>query len=433
MNQKELRHVTVQKAIDTTFSGMTMTPQMQYRVLQEARGETKTKKKLSLGLVLAIVLVLVTITAVAAVLLSAREITENHGIPIANQSDGDSYSVEETNILLTLARENGIELSDSAMINIQKSLEQGIGYFKEEMLMALAKAEFGEAPDAWTLEQQKWFDDVCVAIGFIAVPQKAMPSQSEITQSDAERIAEAYIHSRYDPSVNLNDTTVYKRGVQYIDGNADGEYPGLYWSLSYEALTVDATTYWIYINSRGEVWGEHIMPGVASGTPFDFIRSRYESTFGWDVSKWNQAELREFKAASSLSSSTNDRAVLCINQTEYPDIAANAMKPEQAAQIASKALQLNDYVFESAVYIGDAPNPIWKVVISVVFPEGSYDATDPFAGYAYYYVEIDSVTGDVKSIYQRPNGYDDWHRNIVLQKTFEAIDATWVDTTPSFG
>jgi hypothetical protein len=53
--------------------------------------------------------------------------------------------------------------------------------------------------------------------------------------------------------------------------------------------------------------------------------------------------------------------------------------------------------------------------------------------FARYYVEVDSITGEVKNIYKRDNHYDHWYCDIVLQKVIEEVDATWVDNTPSVG
>ena len=117
----------------------------------------------------------------------------------------------------------------------------------------------------------------------------------------------------------------------------------------------------------------------------------------------------------------------------YPDVSPDAMSKEEAGRIAAKTLSLSEDTFQGAVYIGDNPNNIWKVHLFVEFPDGTYDESDPYARFARYYVEVDSVTGEVKDIYQRVNHYDRWYINLVLQTVIEEVDATWVDTTPSFG
>lgn len=148
------------------------------RALQR-KEEAIVKKKLSVGLIIAIMLMLAAVTALAVALLTSREIVEEHGLPIASQSEGDVYSAEETNFLLDLAKENGIVLSETGMASIRAFLELGKGYYKEEMLMELAKAEFGQDTAYWSPEENKWFSDVCAAIGFTDQPHSALPGDNE--------------------------------------------------------------------------------------------------------------------------------------------------------------------------------------------------------------------------------------------------------------
>lgn len=433
MNKHNKQDNSIRQLIDARLSGMQENPNFEMNVLQQVRGEIKVKKKISVGLVLAFVLVLLTLTALAVALLTARDITEQYGIPMANQSEGNSYSVEETNILLELAKENGITLSENAMASIDKDLSNGIGYYKGEMLMALAKAEFGDDPGAWTLDEQKWFDDVGVAIGIVDQPQLALPNVDEITQEQAEQIAEDYIHNRYDSSLNLLDSAKYSKGVQYLDGNADGHYPGLYWSITYAGLSVDTATYQVFINSHGEVWDCYASPVVKEGALIETIWGQYDFILGSNFGGWSQTEIQEFQKIVETSPSLNDPAIPCIKQTTYPDIPQNGMSAEEAGAIAVQAVGLEVSTYMGAVYIGDDPNPIWKVYVLVEFPDGTYDKSAPLAHFARYYIEVDSVTGEVKNIYQRDNYYDHWYLNIVLQKVIEEVDSTWVDKTPSVG
>lgn len=423
----------LKRAIDTDLGHLRTTERERAMILNNALGGKKVKRKVSVAFVLIMVLILLAVGALAAVLLSVRELVDLQAVPMANQSEGDSYSVEETNILLKLAQENGITLSEHARESINKFLSNGQGYYKEEMVMALAKAEFGEDPSAWTLEEQKWFDDVCVAIGFIEKSEKALPAADEITQEQAEKIAEEYIHSRYDKSVDLRDATAYKRGVQYLDGDVVGRYSGRYWTVFYEPLIVTATDYWIYISSRGEVLGDDVRPGYKEGDDIHAILNCFiGSLYSWEFGAWNHADIQFFCKAVASSSSTNDPAVLCIKQTAYPNISADAMSKEEAGRIAAKALNLTEDAVKGAVYIGDDPNPVWKVRLYTELPGGDV-VNDRLNSIARYYVEVDSITGEVKNIYQRDNHYDAWHRYIVLQKVFEEVEATWVDTTPSVG
>lgn len=97
--------------------------------------------------------------AVAAVRLSAREIVERQVVPMALENDGggvnETFTHEELARVVELAEENGVDVPEK----IQTLLENGEGYWEEETIMALAKAQFGPIPGRWTLEEQYWFED----------------------------------------------------------------------------------------------------------------------------------------------------------------------------------------------------------------------------------------------------------------------------------
>jgi hypothetical protein len=410
MNENRIKHT-----IDTRLSGVEFTLKNKRAVFAIAKGEQKVKKKLSVGLVLAIVLVLATITAVAAVLLSAREFAEQVAVPMAQQSEGDSYTVEETNLLLKLAEENGIVLSEGARTQIEVFLADGQGYYKEELLMALTKAEFGEDTILWTLEEQKWFADACVAIGFVQTAAEILPAEGEMTEAQARQIAHDYIYAHYDQQRDLNDATYYKQGIQYLDGNVDEAYPGRYWVVHYEPLVLDAAQYAISINIKGEVWDAYMYPGVAEGASYDVIWNRYRRELS-DFSLWTQKDLRVFKRALEMSSSVDEPMVVFIKQMAYPDIAQNAITREAACEIAVKSLNQTQDAFERAVYIGGEPNPIWRVRL-FAYDETRNDAISE--NYRLLYIEVDSITGEIKGSYEQNMDDDRMGFLIISQRVME--------------
>lgn len=432
VNNKDLRSNRIRYAIDECLSGVDKLPTLQYKILQKTRGDVKVRKKLSAGLCLTIILVLAAMGAVAAALLSARDIVEKQAIPMASQSAGDTYSVEETRELLVLAEENGITLSDEAKESISRYLKHDKGYYKEEMIMALAKAEFGDDPTTWSLEEQKWFDDVCVAIGFVDEPQKALPLSDEISENRAIEIAEEYIYAHYEQPIALDDSSVYQRGIQYVNGYADGVYPSNYWTVIYEPKTVSDAAYYVYIDSNGQVLNINIRPSYKEGDQINPIYDVFRRIYGNNFGGWETFELQAFQKAVQSSSSINDPAVLCIKQMDYPIVSENAISAEDAKNIAAKALSLDEYTFKGAVYIGDTPNPVWKVRLYTELTEGD-SIFDGYSGSATYYIEIDSVTREVKNVYQRNNHYDHWYLDIVLQRVVDEVDKTWTDKTLGVG
>ena len=227
----------LRRAMDKTLPGLEQDVWFEQRVMnrihEQHRGRTVSKR--TVALLLAAGLLLLSATAVAAVLLSGREVVDEFAVPMASDTPGDTYTVAQTLELVALAEENGIVLSENARDSIDKMLAVGEGYYKEELIMAIAKAEFGENPSAWTLEQQNWFDDVCVAIGFIPEKVKHIPNKGEDASAWAIAIADAYIREHYGDTSDLHDPEVYEQtGVQYINGDEMGSIPACTtrWTIS---------------------------------------------------------------------------------------------------------------------------------------------------------------------------------------------------------
>ena len=398
---KRRQREEIQRALDSTLSGLRDDPFLAQRVIAGAKGGKRVKKKISAGLVIALVLLLATATATAAILLSMRQIVDEQAVPMANAYQGESYTVEDTNILLRL-----VELSQRTKDEIAKASARGEGYYKEELIMAMAKAEFGDDPATWSLEEQKWFDDVCLAIGFVDTPQKALPSGEEITEEQAIKIAEDYLSEHYHPQ-SLNDPLIYRQGVQYLNGFADGEYPAKYWSIFYDPLTIDASAYVIYVDSNGEVLNAKETPGISLDVETsvdmraDEILSVYESVYH-GAHKWDQSILRAFREDVMRSTDTESRAYLDL----------------MIAQLGFDPAQCNTHVF----LIGDSPNPVLKVSL--------YNTSDGRS----WSCEIDSMTGEVKDIRELDNLHLKWWMRIVLWDVSDQVDEEWVETpSPSAG
>ncbi len=410
----------IRHALDARLTGVTEKPGSLNKVLRQAKGEVKVKKKISASLVIALILALLSITALAVALLTPKEIIENYGVPIANQSEGSAYSIEETNLLLQLALDNGVQLSDQAIEDIKRFTDNGEGYYKDEFLKELTKAEFGQDPSDWTLEQQLWFSQVWEAIG-IGESASRLPAEGEITQAEAEQIAIDYIHATYDASLDLRDTATFKPSVTYLDGRVDGEYDGLYWTIGFYAQVMTASDYTVYMNSQGEVFEAIMRPGVQPGVQVDWIQIGFKDYYGRDFATWDQAVLQAFREAMALAGPPHTPDYLSIMETTYPDIAENAMTAEEAGKTAAKAAGMGEDTYQGAVYIGDDPNPVWKVHL--------HDTTQNITRY----VEVDSVTGEVKSIFTCAQHYDEWYRPLVLQKIFEEVNEAWDPQSISVG
>lgn len=427
MNHEKMRE-HVHTGIDRQCASLTSDPYRMQRVLNMAHeapgtGGFVVKKKLSVGMVFAIVLILMTVTAVAAVLLSMRQIVDNYAVPMAQQSVGEiDYNPEEVSILVQLAQENGIVFSEHAMSNIAWAESHGEGYAKDEFIKQLAYAEFGEDMSTWTLEQQKWFDDALVAMGLFPENQKAMPEDPEGERELAVSRAVAHLTANYSIAGDITDESQYQVGVQYINGDADGDYPGLYWSIDFQPKTITGGEYWVYLRDDGEILGQSVRPGLSADSSVGDVRDAYGRYYAKDYPahvEWDQHVYQEFLATAKLVKPSNDRAYLCIMQTEYPDIPDDAISFDDAYAIAATDLGITDYRVFKKVLIATDTNPVWKFTMS----RGEDD----------YSFEIDCITGEIRTKRLLDNLHRKWWMSMVLWEVSDEVDANWVDDSPSFG
>lgn len=418
----------LRRAMDSMLPGLEKDAWFEQRVLSRIHEEPAPRRGISKRAVMAALItamLLLSATAVAAVFLSGREVVDEFAVPMASETTGDSYTVAQTLELVALAEENGIALSENAKNSIDKMLATGEGYYKEELIMAIAKAEFGDQPAAWTLEQQNWFDDVCVAIGFIPEKEKAMPDKGEDAFAWAAAIAAQHIRDYYGETADLQDLGVYEPvGVQYINGDVDGEYPGMYYSVTYMPLdgteaALHAREYWVYLNDNGEILGQ---------VQRYFSDSAYRNTYGDLFESWPQYALRSYREVVMSQDPTpgNMKTIICMRMTSYPDIDEAAISREAAKQIAAEHFGVSADACLDSVYIGDVPNPVWKIILGFADESGEW---------VNYTAEVDSITGAVKRSQELPMYSLHW-RPLFLERVKEEAETEYqeyLETVPSYG
>lgn len=405
----------IQQALNAALSSLHVSDTEAGMLLAQAKGGKKVKKKLSIVIVLTAVLIIISLGALAAALLSMRDLVEQQVVPMASQSTDESLTMKDTNKILELAEENGIQLSNEAKDKIQNALNQGEGYFKWELLMELAKADFGQQPQTWSLEQQKWFSDVTVAMGLFEQADKEISIGGEDAKLPIIQAAKDCIREKYDNDAPLDDPQKYQIGVQYINGDVDGDYPGLYWVVDFQPKYLKGAEYWIYLRNDMTVFNEWVRKGLQGNETVLEIRDIYNRIYP-SMHTWPEELLRSFRNAAMMASDTNSREYLCLTQTAYPDIPPNAISKEQAFELAAKYLLLKDYRKGHGYFIGDQPNPIWKVSI--------------FVDSESWGVEVDSITGEIKSERRLNGQYGKWWMMMVRWDVLDSVDKNWTENIP---
>ena len=274
----------LKRAIDADLSGLRASERERATILRNVLEGRNVKKKLSVGLIMVLALALAAVTALAAALLSAKEVVEQQVVPMAQQNDAETTNEQFSNAelaqIIKLAQENGIAIPDRLML----ALEGGQGYFEQEVIMALAKSEFGYVYDQWTLEQQYWFDEVMVAIGFRKMNSARLPDAGEISLDQAISILKARTLEEYGDDVS--DASTWVRHATYGVGvNGEGKVVApASWFFQFQPTDVKHNEYTLQMDSAGNITSMDVRKAPDGGYGADVIR-QYQAVYG-DFSDW---------------------------------------------------------------------------------------------------------------------------------------------------
>ncbi len=249
-----------------------------------------------------------------------------------------TFSNEELARIVALAEDNGITLSD----NILRALEMGEGYWEQEVIMALAKAQFGPIPGQWTIEEQYWFEEMMIAIGFKEVNCCRLPAEGEMTYEDAYARAVALLQAEgwVDDPAWLDDRTLFDLHRTYEVSEEFGDEP--MWNFIFEPKQLDLPTLSVLMTATGEVEGIGRMPGLseqlAAGMPAISVIDVFTDVYG-SVPSWTPevfvAYVEALRQSDLSRSSQNVRLYLA---TEYILPPEGALTSEEAIAIAVQHL-----------------------------------------------------------------------------------------------
>lgn len=342
---------------------------------------------------------------------------ERQIVPIAARTAQTTFTADELRELLSLVDAQGVSLLEDARDTLDKKLFFDLGYSKTATMRQLVSAAYGVNRILWPVHIQKWYDDWMAALGLAEDTHLVVPEGDEISKESAVALAEAYVVKTYHEPYSLRDPNCYKRGQQYIEGGPSDAWKGRFWIIDYIPLVLEAGKYEVYIDSKGNILDVQCWSGFESGSDFHTMVQRVMNLYGdfyqLEMSKWPQEAYQMLKTAATLAgkpAANASKLADILQRTDYPDISPEAIDVEEAYLIAAQALGYSsNYAKEGAIYIEDSPHPVWKVNIC------DYD-----------YVEIDSVTGEVKALYPIEEPYRDWEAMVTLKRIKDEVDLEWV-------
>lgn len=180
----------IRTSVDDYFADLDACPSIQNKVFMQINTCHKKKMKLSIGLVITLILVLVALSALAVTLLKGKAFLQQILMPTAVESESDKFTREELDLIMGLADQNEIELP--ALWKEKLTMETS--EYKDEVLRAFMKSEFGFYPMAWPMEVQVWFDEVLTQLGYQKVESNlCLPMENDASQKEIKEIAQNYI------------------------------------------------------------------------------------------------------------------------------------------------------------------------------------------------------------------------------------------------
>ena len=419
MDEKRLQQ-DITQAVQTHCAHLTADPFLAQRVLREAdrKEPVHVKNKLKVGLALALTLMLLAATAVAAVLLSGMELIEQEAVPLAQGNDGEvrpvtEYSHDELSSLLSTAAENGIVITDAAIL---QALENGEGYSEQEVIMEICRESFGGLYYEWTVEQRHFFQDMMIAIGEATENNVEIPGPNDLASEAARALARETIWKHCGADIPLTDPAKYRVEEDFIKKAQESEL-GWNWYFIFFPKTLEGSTYYVTMDSQGEwvnyeevpqSWEAYTERELMSGL-IETAGYRSRTQEDWDLNAWYTFGQMLPNAVRTDRWSEEYDAYLA---TDYLLPAETDMPMESAVALALADSGVVRHSDATALLLGKADQRIWKV---------SFYKLDGLFRERFYLYEIDSQSQEI--LLKQQLGFDaatSWRR-YVLQETYAAF------------
>ena len=389
-------HEQITRAVDTHCAHLHADPFLAQKVLRAADRKERpiVKSKMRFILILSMILMLLTATAVAAVLLTAMEVIEQEAVPMAQSNDGEvrpetEYTYEELKALIAVAEENGIFLDDDT--NVMRALRSGKGYYEEETIMAICREAFDGMYYEWTVEEQYFFEDIMVQIGWQTKNNLVLPGEGDLSSADAYALAVKTIRDNYGADIPLDDPTQYRHTEDFAPHD---EYTRCFWRFIFIPRTLNGARYWVQITGLGEEVQHGAEPApdwsdYNERTLFERIEDVYnyrnpvDGMRTWEVDTWHV--FGQMLPGARRSDKWN---------SEYDGYAATTyllpgdgdLTQKQARDIAFADAGVKDYTNVTELLLGKGEARIWKISFATSEKTGRHQVMT---------CEIDSATGEI--------------------------------------
>ena len=406
----DLIRTRIHQAVDRHAEHLETDPFLAQRIMEKERtGKTKVKKKTPTMLVLAILLTLFAAAALAVTLLTHREVVEQVAVPLAVDNDAavgvkDTYNPEQLEELVRSLNANGITLEENN--RIMQALKNGQGYYEEETIMEICRRAFGGDYYTWTLEQQDWFEDLMVEIGFHETHLTCLPGENNMPYEEAEAFAFKKIRDAYGQDLPLEDRSVWALSRQFFLEDPD-DPESANWHFSLEPKDLDHGTYHILFSDSDPEGTAFVSANIHDWTqPYsgDELYSAFHEVYSWALSSWPQEawqKLHDMLKDARIDTDRYDAQPLkAYLLTEYPAPGDKDIARETAVEIAREAMTDTRAALDGAVLTEYEGRRCWMVSFRIYAGEKAGDD-----GAGLYVIGVDSTDGHILN--KRKQSLDD--------------------------
>ena len=362
----------------------------------ERKAAPMKRSKLSVGFILVIVFSLMAVSALAAVILGGKDFVDQVMAPKAAETQSEKYTRDEVQEILRIAKENNLTLSDDIIETLNRTED---GYWKEELMRLFVKTEYGFYPAAWPIEVQHWYEQMLKTVGcdYDGPQVNVLPEGNELTQDQILKIAQDYIHEKYDANVDLEDKEKYLRFLTYQEHKLGQDASYREWALSYEAQDLYGADYVMTLDSAGTIKKEYRVDGIW-GADYEAhgqnMRDRFVRVYGdhYGFVNWTSEIMLEYQQAMLHRQTLAGPAGFLGSETPILDMVYltpddTMISREEAIEGAKAACGKLDYETlygnsQVAVCMENPDGkPVWKVTLGLR------------AG-GFVYAQLDAKTGE---------------------------------------
>lgn len=400
MNDEKMRQL-IHTGIDRHCATLTSDPHRVQRVLNMAHetqgtGGIVVKKKLSIGFVMLLVFIFMSLTALAVTLLTGTQIVEQFAVPMAQENDTatytqESYTHEELVRLIKTLNENGFSMEEDS--NIMRALQNGKGYWEEEVLMAICREAFGGNFSTWSIEEKHWFDNMTVQIGFKEKNSYRIPGEGDMTLPEAKAHAVMLLNAEYgvELPVESNDQWMIWEWFYESWTDSSGFHPAM-WKFEYINPASYEVEYWVTFDQKGTLLGSEMawfLKEDAKAHTFshaqEMMDMKYGSLANWPLEAWAEfgqliADLEPLEAWEYRYA----KAGYCLP----PE---GGIQPLQALGIAQENVGLKGKTASQVICCTSNGHAIYKVTLKIHLPGNETSTTYD----AIWCVELDCMTGEI--------------------------------------